>query len=112
VSSRPALELVNRHEPSSPRHIDSLEQRERAPVEGRAAEAERLRGLSARVREPLDSLRLAHNDRLRTGSLRGRRVTVRFLGPAPKSPACHVHAVHNFCALCTKGAYVCNLLLG
>jgi len=56
-----SLELIDRDELRSPRHLDGLDVREDAPVEGRATDAERIGRLRAGVGEPLDARRLAHD---------------------------------------------------
>jgi hypothetical protein len=58
------LEFVGRDQACAPRHLDGLDVREDASVEGGAADAEGLGCLGACVREPLDARRLA-DDRLR-----------------------------------------------
>jgi hypothetical protein len=55
------LELVDGNEPRPPRHFDRLDQRQDAAVEGRAADAERLRSLRARVGEPLNTRRFSND---------------------------------------------------
>jgi hypothetical protein len=61
-----ALQLVDRDQSCTPRHLDRLNQRQDASVEGGAADAECFRGLCARVGEPLDACRLA-DDLARSG---------------------------------------------
>ena len=76
------------------RHLDRLDKREHASVEGGAADAERLRRLRPAISEPLDVGRLANDDSWRR-RLRGRRVTLRFRVPAPETTARHPYSVHE-----------------
>lgn len=58
-----ALQLVDRNESRAPRHLNGLNQREDASVEGGAADPERFRRLRARTGQPLDACCLARYGR-------------------------------------------------
>jgi hypothetical protein len=101
-SSRPSSfrhqppQLVDGNQPGAPRHLDRLDDRQDAPVERRAADAENLGRLRPRVGEPLDARRLANDHRRRCGKPgRRRRVSLRFLTPAPQATAGHFQSVHK-----------------
>jgi hypothetical protein len=79
-----APQLVDRDESCAPRHLYGFNQWQDAPIEGGAADAERFRRLRARVGQPLDARRLAHDQRRRYGSPSRRRVPPRLLGLATK----------------------------
>jgi hypothetical protein len=56
-----SLEFVCWNQPRAPWHVDGLDERQHSRGEGRATDAERLGGLCARVREPLDAGGPAHD---------------------------------------------------
>jgi len=72
------LQLVDRNQKRAPRHLDELDEWHDPPVEGRAADAECLGRLRARIREALDTGRVAHVNVRRLGSSdRWRRLPLR-----------------------------------
>ena len=90
-----SLELVDRDQLGSPWHLDRLDVGQDAPVEGRAAETERLGRLAAGVGEPLDERRLASDHALRRPARldpwRGRRAAASWQsgGVRDASPSGH-----------------------
>lgn len=99
-ASRPAtfgdqpFELVDRDESRSPGHLDSLDQRQDAAVERRAAHSERSGRLCARVGEPLDT-RCLSNDFDRCRGWIGSCVSARFLASASQATARHSYSVQK-----------------
>jgi hypothetical protein len=83
-----SLELVGWNESSAPRHLDRLNVREDATVESRAADAERLGGLGARVGESFDTGRLADDHSWL-------RVPTLFLRPPLLTASRHQYAIHK-----------------
>ena len=81
LSEQP-LELVDGDQLRSPGQLDRLDERQK-PGESRAADPERLGGLTAGIREPLDPARLADGWSWVSGSSRrGLGVALQLLPPA------------------------------
>jgi len=93
-SSRPAalgeqpLQLVGGYQMRTRGHLDRLDEREHMPVEGRAADAERLGCLRSRVGKTLDARRLAQHYRCRlSSSEQWQRLPLRLAGFALQATA-------------------------
>ena len=101
-SSRPpllrkeSLQLVDGNEPRAPRHLDRLDERQDAPIEGGTTDAEGLGGLCAGVGKPHDPRRLAFNHQRTGRDLRWRwRMPLSFRDPAPEATMRHGQSVHK-----------------
>lgn len=88
------LELVDGNQLRAPRHIERLDQREEAPVEGRSADAECRGRLRPRVREPLDARRFANDFGWPSGRMSS-GVSLRLLTSACQTAARHSYTVHE-----------------
>ena len=84
--SEQSLQFVDRDQPRSPWHLDSLDQRQDAPVERRAANAERRGRLRAGVGEALDTRRLSNHFSRRCRRIAG-RVAADLLASASQAAA-------------------------
>jgi hypothetical protein len=87
------LHLVGGDQPSSPRHLDCLDERQHASIEGRPADSESLGRLRARICESFDARRLANDFDEGRGWLGG-LVPPRLLAPASQA-ARHAYSVHK-----------------
>jgi len=93
--SSDTLELVDRDQPRAPWHLDRLEERQHAAGERRAADAEGLGRLRARVGESLDALCLADDSRRPGRRRKRRRRPLAFRLEAPDTAARHGDSVHK-----------------
>jgi hypothetical protein len=89
VLGKHTLELVDGNQLRAPRHLDRLDQREDATVEGRPADAESCGCLRTRIGEPLDSRRLSNDFGRPPNGPIGGRVSLRFLASASQTAARH-----------------------
>ncbi|MEX2647236.1 MAG: hypothetical protein WD249_13330 [Gaiellaceae bacterium] len=89
------LQLVDRDESRAPRHLERLDQRQDAAVECRAAHAERLGGLGARVGESLNTRRFSDDLGRRRGGL-GAVMASRLLASAFQATTRHAYTVHEY----------------
>jgi hypothetical protein len=89
------LELVNGNQLRAPRHLDRLDQREDATVEGRPADPECRCRLRSRVGEPLGPGRLSNHPGRRGGPTSSRRMSLLLLASASQAAARHPYNVHE-----------------
>lgn len=98
-SSGPSLffhqppQLVDRNQLGAPRQLNRLDERQDAPVEGRAADPECRGSLRARVGKALDTGRLS-NDLDGSFGLRG-SVSLSLLAPTSQTTTGHLVSVHK-----------------
>jgi hypothetical protein len=90
-----ALELVDGDETCAPVHLHGLDEGEDAPVEGRAADAERFGRPRLGVGEPLHLGHLADDHASVACAARRRRVAVRVLPAAAEPTAWHTYTIQQ-----------------